>query len=248
MIETICEPVSLVELINQGDGLSLSKGQVHIWCISLDGEATLLKECEAALSEFETERVPFFKFKNVQKNYILSQGMLRILLSRYQSCDVSEIRVGRHKKGKPFCLNNPNLRFNMSNSGNKVVYAFSLDGELGIDIEHIRKVDDIDDLIMKNFSLTEQAYINKIPGERVKRFFKFWTIKEAYLKAIGEGMRLPPDHLEFSVEKNQYKLQAVKGVFELEDWIFKNFTLEDNHIGTLTIKTKNADIIFRAIK
>ena len=247
MIETICEPISLVELLNQRDGLSLSKGQIQIWSVPLDGSETLVQEAKAALSEFETERVPFFKFEAVQRNYIISQGMLRILLSLYQKCKVSEIRIGRHKKGKPFCLNNPNLRFNISNSGNKVVYAFSLDGELGIDLEQLRKVDDFDDLVKKNFSSAEQAYINKIPDEREARFFKFWTIKEAYLKAIGEGMRIPPDYLEFSVEKGQYKLQAVKGVFELEDWIFKNFTLQDNHIGTLAIKTKNAEIQLRSI-
>jgi phosphopantetheinyl transferase len=89
-------------------------------------------------------------------------------------------------------------------------------------------------LIEKNFSKKESEYINKNSGERLQRFFKFWTVKEAYLKAIGEGMRLTPDNIEFSVENGVYNLISVKGFFEQDEWITGNIFPHNQFMGTLT--------------
>jgi 4'-phosphopantetheinyl transferase len=131
----------------------------------------------------------------------------------------------------------------MSNSGRRVVYAFSRDEEIGIDLERIREMSDLDELIEKNYNAYEQNYINKKPAQRLYRFFKFWTIKEAYLKAIGVGMRIPPEDLEFSVQNGVYKLQSIRGEVDTEDWLFKDFELENKeYVGTLTIKNPAANI------
>ena len=79
-------------------------------------------------------------------------------------------------------------------------------------------------------------------AEKEKRFFKFWTVKEAYLKAIGEGMRLSPDNLEFTFENNNYELDAIKGVFEQEDWLFTDFSIATDYAGTIVYKDKQTKI------
>jgi 4'-phosphopantetheinyl transferase len=139
----------------------------------------------------------------------------------------------------------------MSNSGGKVVYAFSMDEEVGIDLEKIRELPDLDELIEKNYIASERDYINKLPEQRQHRFFQFWTIKEAYLKAIGVGMRIPPDNIAFSIQNGAYKLQSIHGVqlgFEKSDWIFNRFTLENNkYVGTLASKNQNANITLRSL-
>ncbi|MFT4600044.1 MAG: 4'-phosphopantetheinyl transferase [Arenicella sp.] len=165
------------------------------------------------------------------------------MLSYYLGIDSDKVEVGRLSKGKPFSVDNPKLRFNMSNSGRRVVYAFSLDEEIGIDLERLREMADLDELIEKNYNTYERNYINKLPEKRQYRFFKFWTIKEAYLKAIGVGMRIPPEDLEFEVQNGEYSLQSIRGEMDTEDWIFKDFELENGeYVGTLTIKNRDAKV------
>ena len=240
----IINPISPNDLVNGRDGIFLLKqGDIQIWSISLDADKDFRKACLNALGEKGRERISFFKFKQVQESYIISQGGLRILLSYYLNIEPEIIQLGRLSKGKPYSIDNPKLRFNMSNSGRRVVYAFSLNEEIGIDLERIREMSDLDELIQKNYNTYERAYINKVPNQRLYRFFKFWTIKEAYLKAIGVGMRIPPEDLEFSVQNGNYTLQSICGEADYEDWIFKDFNLENKtYTGTLTLKNKNANI------
>ena len=216
---------------------SLLNGEIHLWAISLNSDSTLINKCKSSLTELERNRISYYNFEQVQNNYVISQGGLRILLSSYLNIEPQKIDLRKHRKGKPFTADDNSLCFNISNSGNYCVYAFSRAGEVGIDIEELRPLPDIDELIDKNFTEKEKNYITKNEKLRDERFFRFWTIKEAYLKAIGEGMRLTPDNLEFSIENDgTFKLEAVKGIFEQEDWLFKEITPGDNHVGTVTYK------------
>lgn len=216
--------------------MTIEKGEIHCYVILLDPSTFFFEKCKAALSPSEHDRISFFKFSSVQNSFIISQGALRLILSEYLSIDAPKIQLGKHSKGKPFVVDDTTLRFNISNSGKYVVYAISRGNEVGIDIEKIRVLPDLDNLIETNFSCNERIFINGKKEEKQKRFFKFWTVKEAYLKAIGEGMRLAPDNIEFTVESNDYKLEAVKGVFELDDWLFKDFSFAEDYVGTIAYK------------
>ena len=242
----IGDTVSFDEIFSNRNGILLNSGDIHVWSVALDAKKDFFEKCLMSLSEQERKRIPFFKFEKVQNSYIISQGTLRLFLSSYLNQAPQTIHIGRHNKGKPFPTDFPELRFNMSNSGNKVVYVFSGDEEVGIDLEKLRDMPDLEELIAKNFSFNEQNYINKTQDNRQQRFFKFWTIKEAYLKAIGEGMRLPPHNLEFSVENGLYKLRSVNGVFEQEDWLFTDIP-EKDYVGTLVYKNPDAKISLRRL-
>ena len=220
----------------------LVKGEIHLWSISLDADKNLPEQCKLFLSEKEKQKIPFFKFKKVQDNFIISQGVLRYLLSRYINKAPHAISIERHKKGKPFVKDAPSLHFNMSNSGNMCVYAFSADGEIGIDLEQIRELPDLDDLIQKNFTAKEISFITQNPKNKSMRFFRFWTFKESYLKAIGEGMRLDPGKLEFTVEGETIKLQGINGISETEDWNFSVFLPAKNYTGTLAYQGEGIGI------
>jgi 4'-phosphopantetheinyl transferase len=241
---TISNTIPSSKIIEGSKAIStLKKADIQIWSISLDADETFRAACLQALGESGRERISYFKFKQVQESYIISQGGLRLLLSYYLGIDPEKIELGKLSKGKPISLDEPKLRFNMSNSGRRVVYVFSIDEELGIDLERIREMPDLDELIEKNYSASERKYINKLPEKRLYRFFKFWTIKEAYLKAIGVGMRIPPEDLEFTVQNGVYALQSIRGEVDTENWIFKDFELEEGeYVGTLTIKNPDAMI------
>ena len=71
-----------------------------------------------------------------------------------------------------------------------------------------------------------------------------WTLKEAYLKAIGEGMRLSPHNLEFCIEKGNITLLNQHGLFDDEDWIFRAFYLKTSYFGALVYTNKRTKIKF----
>ena len=192
-----------------------------------------MEQCNKALTDRERNGISHFKFQKDRNSFILSNGLLRILLSAYLNLLPEELEIARHRNGKPYLLNAGDFFFNISNSGDCCIFAFSRNGEVGIDIEKIRPLKDMNELIERNFTPKEQDYINKNSAERANRFFKFWTLKESYLKAIGEGMRLTPDNLEFSLENGKFMLQSIRGVDELEEWVFNDCSFGSNYAGTL---------------
>lgn len=220
----------------------LSLGELHIWQVTSQPTHPLLEQFKSALSEDDLAKVPFFEFEKVRDSYIISQGALRILLSGYLEISSNLLKIGRRRKGKPYSIDDPGLYFNISNSDKLAVFAFSRDGEVGIDIEKVRPLPDLDDMIKMNFTDSEIRFINTKPEEKISRFFRFWTVKESYLKAIGEGMRLPPDSLEFSIEKNRIRQLSIKGVFEQEDWNFKEFSPAMDYVGAITYGRDKAKI------
>ena len=212
----------------------LSIGEMHVWHITTNVTPAAFLEYKNVLTEKETARISFFKFKEAKDTYVASQGALRMLISKYLGISPDLVRLGRRKKGKPYSIDNPNLNFNISNSGKTAVIAFSYDSEIGIDIEEIRHLSDLDELITRNFTAREIKFITAKTVDKMRRFFRFWTVKESYLKAIGEGMRLTPDNLEFAIENGSIRLLSVKGVFEQEDWNFKEFSISTDYVGNIT--------------
>ena len=220
----------------------LPKGEIHLWTASLVSSSETIKRLRSVLSPQEKKRASYFKFESKQHAYIITQAVLRVLISAYLDIEPAEVILVASKKGKPFLINEPSLHFNISNSHEICVYAFSRDAEVGIDIEKIRELPDIDQLIEKNLTSREKAYFLKNPDHKLSLFFQFWTIKESYLKAIGEGMRLTPENLEFFLDDGNIRLRSVTYGFEATDWQFKRFTREGDYTGTLTYQRRDTVI------
>jgi len=213
---------------------ALKDDHIHIWSIDINESEHLLSFCKSALTEAQINQSNFFEFDESRKSYIVSQGCLRLLLSYYLKRDAGQVNIGRHRKGKPFSEDDDTLFFNISHSGEKCVLAFGRNQEVGIDLEQLRQLSDLDELIEKNFNQKEQKYINADASARSLRFFQFWTMKESYLKAIGEGMRLTPDQIEFRIEREKIKLHMTNGINDSEHWLFEKFEIDQDYIGTLS--------------
>jgi len=220
----------------------IREGDIHLWACRQDPDSDLYRLFEQSISVSERKNASFFSFEKVKQGYITSQGFLKILLAFYLGIESSEVITARQRKGKPFLLNDPTLHFNLSNSGEYVVIAISRHGEVGIDLEKIRPLNDLEDLVEKNFSPKEKEYITKIHAEKLIRFFKLWTLKESFLKAIGEGMRLTPDNLEFSINNGRFSLHSLRGFFEFEDWRFHNLNISNEYLGSLAHHAKPQQI------
>jgi 4'-phosphopantetheinyl transferase len=93
------------------------------------------------------------------------------------------------------------LEFNLSHSGSYVVYAVTHAGPVGIDIEQVRDIAEADELVLQYFSAAEIEAYRALPIERRNLgFLAGWTRKEAFVKAIGEGLSHPLDTFDVSID------------------------------------------------
>jgi len=128
----------------------------------------------------------------IDRNLFISRrAHLRWLLAAYLQIQPAEVEYCANVYGKLYLSSN-DLWFNLSMSRNRVVYAFTREGEIGVDIEQEREIPEGLDLAQRWFSEGENAQLAALPHEKFQAaFFHVWTQKEAYIKARGEGLSIP---------------------------------------------------------
>ena len=116
--------------------------------------------------------------------------MLRLGLAWYLQRPPHEIALRTGRRGKPCLGEISELHFNVTHSGGLGLLAFTTVGEIGIDIEEVRYDLEALDIAMANFTENEAAMIAaaRPPREQAEVFLRFWTRKEAVLKADGCGI------------------------------------------------------------
>lgn len=198
--------------------------------------------CESLLSEEENKKASSFIFEKDRYSYIITQCILRKLLSLFMDCEPDEIIFRRGSKGKPYIFNNTgNLFFNISHSRDLLIVGLSRNVDIGVDVEYIRPLDNLDqlanislsDLEQQDFFRSDFMAINKL-----ELFYNYWTHKEAYLKATGEGLSRPPEQVEFQLTLyGTLKLHTVTGNREDSDvWSVLPIRPAANYIGAVAFK------------
>jgi 4'-phosphopantetheinyl transferase len=131
---------------------------------------------------------------------------LRTLLGNYLNIEPSQIEFVYGQYGKPALKTGTYktaLDFNLSHSKDFAIYAFGLYRKIGIDLEHVHPIPDMDDFARQFFSHRENILINSLAGKQKEEvFFKIWTCKEAFLKANGSGLTVPIDQVETTLESD----------------------------------------------
>jgi len=172
-------------------------GEVHVWGARVSEVQLSVSVLSQLLSKQELETAARFVRSADRERYWVAHGVLRTLLSNYINIPPAGIEFATGAFGKPdlACagVSSP-LRFNLAHSGDVVLYAFSLQRQVGIDIEQIRAEIDGMEIARSHFAPEEiEALCGMDEGERIGSFFRCWTRKEAYVKARGEGLSLPLD-------------------------------------------------------
>lgn len=136
--------------------------------------------------------------------------MLRELLGRYLLVNPCELRFTYNRYGKPALdrkLHAERLSFNLAHSGGLALYAFTRDGEVGIDIEQLRDDLGSEEIARQFFSVEEITALTALPEHlRTEGFFNCWTRKEAYIKAQGEGLSLSLQSFDVSLTPGEAAL------------------------------------------
>jgi 4'-phosphopantetheinyl transferase len=166
----------------------LADHDIHIYYVSLDeGDSAAF---ERMLSEDEHARASRFRFAVHRQRFIARRAILRQLLKHYIKLLPAQFSFNYTPHGKPY-LENQSLQFNLSDSEHLALYAFA-QTPIGIDIESVHMMDDMDDVARLMFSPAENVVYRALPIEqKAEGFFNCWTRKEAFIKAVGEGLSYP---------------------------------------------------------
>ncbi|HEX8845597.1 MAG TPA: 4'-phosphopantetheinyl transferase superfamily protein [Pyrinomonadaceae bacterium] len=181
---------------------SLSRGEVHVWRVTLDQERAWVEAFRETLSLDELDRAARFHFARDSKHFVVARGALRNILGRYLAERPERLRFVTTRFGKPSLIGSAageDLRFNLSHSGELALYAVACERELGIDIERLREDFDGLGIAANYFSPREVMVLRSLPpAVQTQAFFNCWTRKEAYIKARGEGLSMPLDQFDVS--------------------------------------------------
>lgn len=165
-----------------------------MWVARLDGAGDDLDAAAYTLSRDERERAARYRGAELERRFVRSRAALRRVLARYRGEDAKAIVFEYGTHGKPRVARDE-PPFSVSHSGGVAVVAVSGAGAVGVDTEEVRPIgdlDDLDDLAARNFAAREFDVVAAAPpSARTTVFLRVWTAKEAYVKAVGEGLSIP---------------------------------------------------------
>jgi len=181
-----------------GSAPPLTDQGVHLWWCAVDAVRAdaLLEACRASLDVDELQRMGRFRFDRDRHRFLVSHAFLRHVLSLYGGREAAEWRYVHGEHGKPSLVASQASSapaFNLSHSGNAVLIAIAR-GEalLGVDLEFHRAGRRMEGLAERNFAPAECQRLSRLQGaQRAQRFYDLWSLKEAFIKARGEGLALP---------------------------------------------------------
>lgn len=170
----------------------LKHGQVTVWFACVDRPQPGIQEFAAVLSREETARAQRFRSAQDRDRYIVFHGVLRSLLAAYLGCGPRQVDICKGAHGKP-CLAGTDcvgaLQFNLSHSGAYAAFAFGRNSSIGVDIEEVREIQEMEGIVAQHFTRREKDALLSCPKDRREEmFYRFWSRKEAVLKAQGEGL------------------------------------------------------------
>lgn len=178
-----------------------------MWRIRLEQPAEAQQRFLHTLNAEERARASRFHFEKHRRQFVVGRGALRTLLARYLETTPEAVRFSYGPYGKPVLdgehRNSP-LHFNASHSGELALYAFVQDYDVGIDVEYLNRDFASEEIAQRFFSAYEVRMLNALPAtEKAAAFFRCWTRKEAYIKAIGSGLSHPLDTFDVTLAPNE---------------------------------------------
>jgi len=210
---------SFMHIANRGFDLKespkLAGNEVHLWRVNLEavaGEGAAQEpsheQWSGLLSEDEQARAARFHFARHRQYFTATRAILRRILAAYLDTDPKDLSFAYGAKNKPALSAehaDSALAFNVSHSGDMALFAFTRSRQVGVDVELIRCDFDTSAIARRFFSAAEQSQLAALdPEQRHEAFFRCWTRKEAYIKAIGEGLSLPLDQFDVSLKPNDH--------------------------------------------
>jgi 4'-phosphopantetheinyl transferase len=231
---------------------SILEDAMDIVVCRLDLAPEAISALEVLLSDAERQRADRFVFDRDRRRFIVARARLRELLAKRLGMEPESVELEYGTHGKPALARRrpgPDLRFNVSHSEDVAVYAFSWGRATGIDVEVVRVIRDADKIAARFFSHCEnEAYRALDARDRPLGFFNCWTRKEAFIKAIGDGLYHPLDCFDVSLTPGEpAKILRVEG--ESGDhcgWCLDSFSPAPGFVAAVATENRKRHVDYAA--
>ncbi len=216
----------------------------HIWWATPEALDDLAgrDQFEAWLTPDEDVRYRRFRVEDARRLFLYGRAVLRHTLSRYADVAPQEWRFVLGEYGRPElapAFEELGLRFNLSHTSGLVVCLVNDGIDGGVDVEALERATDPIRVAPSVFSSDEQRQLAERSAEAARaRFFEIWTLKEAYIKAVGQGLALPVKKVSFG----EPAAGSVSVSFEApiqdnpRDWQFSLWRPSDGHQGAVAFR------------
>ncbi|MBB6481452.1 4'-phosphopantetheinyl transferase family protein [Spirochaeta isovalerica] len=210
----------------------IGENEIHLWSFPVSPLESHGEENIAILSRRERDKADRFYKKTDRIRSRVVYVLLREILSLYTGTRPGSIEILLRDNGKPYMNQREAPFFNLSHSGDRILYGFNSKGEIGVDIEQIKKNRDLDGLIESCCSAGEIKTMDGLSEEgKTELFYKYWSAKEAYLKGVGTGITVPLKEIDCSAGQ------------QIGSWSVQPCSRWDGYSAAAAIKVPNPRII-----
>lgn len=190
--------------------LDCSGNEIHLWVTRprFIQQPELLTRYKNLLTADELCKQQSYQFTKHRHNALLTRAFIRDLLSHYADVPPADWRFATDFYGKPELVDAPlSLRFNISHTDDLIICAVTLNDEIGCDAEMTGRSCDFLPIAEHCFSDHEYDELLRLrePQQRRSRFFDYWTLKESYIKAWGQGLSIPLADFNFHIGSARYQ-------------------------------------------
>ncbi|HEY7789507.1 MAG TPA: 4'-phosphopantetheinyl transferase superfamily protein [Vicinamibacterales bacterium] len=197
---------------------------VHLWCLPLVRPFAAVEREPLIewLSEDERARHARFLFEPDRDQFLAAHALARGLLARALECRPIDLAFRATAHGRPELAGEAAWRFNLSHTRGLVTCALVQRRDIGVDVECRDRAEDHVDLARRFFAPEEADAIEQAPpAERRALFLEYWTLKEAYLKAVGAGLAHSLRRVAFRLPSAGRISVMANGTDESEAWLFE---------------------------
>ena len=222
--------------------LPLPSNEIHVWQAFLEREESHFNELAQTLSKDELLKAKRFYFQKDKKRFVVTHGILRKILGRYLNVEPKRLKFSYGCHGKPAIgglTDGHSLCFNMSHSHGLALFAFIWGHRVGVDVECVRSMPDAEEISQRFFSPRENAVFRTVQaGKKLEAFFNCWTRKEAFLKAVGDGLSRSLDSFEVSLAPGEpARLLSIGGdLKEASRWHLRELAPAHGYAGALVVE------------
>lgn len=227
---------------------SLATNEIHLWMVN-PKQIAASDALRALLSDPEKQKVDRYRLPAAQHTALITRAFIRLILSQYAPLAPEQWQFSISALGKPEISNSPiPLRFNLSHNDELIICAVCLDSDIGCDIENLGRKISVNAIAERFFSAQEAQSIKAQPN----RFFEYWTLKEAFVKATGLGISQGLETFSFEIKEakeTQFNdnihltFSATCQQQTPEDWYQALIFPDDKHCIGLSVNNKQVDSI-----
>lgn len=206
----------------------------------------LIERCYSYLDCQERLRSEAFRFASDRSKYIMAHGLLRSLLARYLRRTPNEVEFSHNNFGRPqlrMRLGDLPVRFSITHTMDLISCALTVGRDVGVDAEKIAPLDELSSFSKLVLSPEELAvFFATSLDERQSLVYRLWTLKEAYLKALGIGLSMDPSCISFLINPDHgiTIMNAVGSTKSPNTWKFHSWQPTCQHWLSVAIESTGA--------